>query len=275
MRLLTRDENGELRLETVDDNVPAYAILSHTWNEDAAEEVTFADILNRDGRGKAGYCKVEFCLEQAQRDGLRYCWIDTCCIDKSMGQELQASINSMFQWYSNAARCYVYMSDVSKSQEQQDHLWKTSFQKSRWMARGWTLQELLAPASVEFFSRERVRLGDKTSLEQLIHEPTRIPITALRGQPLSQFTVDERFSWAETRSTTLVEDEAYCLQGIFGVFLPLLYGEGKDNAVRRLRKEIESTPQRQGPFPLVIFNNCKALTLYRMAPEALCLSVSR
>ncbi len=93
----------------------------------------------------------------------------------------------MFRWYQNARKCYVYLSDVSTNQHNDpDGLsraeWKSQFRKSRWFTRDWTLQELIAPASVVFYSTEHERLGDKTSLEQQIHEITGIPITALRGQ---------------------------------------------------------------------------------------------
>ncbi|KAF2186892.1 kinesin light chain [Zopfia rhizophila CBS 207.26] len=116
---------------------------------------------------------------------------------------------------------------------------------SRWFTRGWTLQELLAPASVEFFSREGQRLGDKRSLERQIHEITGIAISALQGTPLSQFGVDERFKWAEGRQTTREEDWAYCLLGIFDIFMPLIYGEGRGNAVVRLGKEINEALRRE------------------------------
>ncbi len=99
------------------------------------------------------------------------------------------------------------------------------------------MQELLAPSSVEFFSREGKRLGDKKSLEVQIHHVTGIPVQALQGK-LSEFSVDVRMSWATKRETTIEEDQAYCLLGVVDTFLPLIYGEGKDNAFRRLRKEI-------------------------------------
>jgi len=46
-------------------------------------------------------------------------------------------------------------------------------------------------------------------------------------------------SWSEDRQTKREEDMAYCLLGIFGVYLPLIYGEGKANAFVRLREEID------------------------------------
>ncbi|CAJ2505559.1 Uu.00g129530.m01.CDS01 [Anthostomella pinea] len=192
---------------------------------------------------KHGYDKIQFCGNQAQRDGLVHFWVDTCCIDKSSSAELTKSINSMFKWYRNAARCYVYLDDVSKptlqtGNESNDPLWGTGFRDSQWFHRGWTLQELLAPASVEFFSREGARLGTKRSLELPISDITGIPVKVLRGFPLPDCTVPERFAWAESRQTTEDEDQAYSLLGIFDVQMPLIYGEGKAKAVQRLREEI-------------------------------------
>jgi len=250
MRLLEYGHDGELSLtkDLARSAIPAYAILSHTWGPDT-EEVTFKDLKDGTGKDKTGYRKIWFCAEQARRDGLRYIWVDTCCIDKSSSNELQAAINSMFRWYQDATRCYVYLSDVTTAgcEQHGEHLrpWESAFRISRWFTRGWTLQELLAPASVEFFAVEGVRLGDKTSLEQQIHEISGIPIPALRRTPLSEFRVDERLAWAEKRKTTHDEDGAYCLLGIFDVFISLIYGEGRENAVRRLRRAIDEAVNPQ------------------------------
>jgi hypothetical protein len=192
MRLLVHSETGRFTLTkefTSNDQIPPYAILSHTWGSDN-EEVTFEDIVTGTGEVKPGYEKIRFCGEQARQDGLQYLWIDTCCINKKNDAELSRSINAMFRWYQNAAKCYVYLSDVltrkrKGSDRLSEHIWDTAFRESRWFTRGWTLQELLAPASVEFFSRERKRLGDKISLGHQICEITNIPHTALQGHPLS------------------------------------------------------------------------------------------
>lgn len=223
-------------------NIPKYAILSHTWGSDT-EEVTFKDLVDGTGEDKTGYEKIRFCAAQAKRDGLQHIWVDTCCIDKTNQVELQEAITSMFRWYNKAARCYVYLPDISaatyKDNQQFEIEWEAAFRASRWFTRGWTLQELIAPTSVEFFTKEGRRLGDKKTLQQQIYEITAIPIPVLQGSSgPSGFDVDERFRWAETRQTTREEDWAYCLLGIFGIFMPLIYGEGKTNAVRRLRKEI-------------------------------------
>jgi len=246
MRLLRCSNSGEFGLTNDlvgNDTTPPYAILSHTWGPDT-EEVTFEDMTNGTSKNKPGYEKVRFCGEQARQDGLEYFWIDTCCINKTNYAELTQAINSMFRWYRNATRCYVYLSDVSSppfdtNDEFHPRPWEPDFRKSRWFTRGWTLQELLAPRSVEFFSQERNRLGDKTSLKQQIHEITAIPKSVLQGAPLSQFSVNERLSWTERRQTKLEEDKAYSLLGIFDAYIPPIYGEGTGSAFKRLLDEID------------------------------------
>ena len=243
MHLLELKSPGEFSLtKDLIDNIPPYVILSHTWGEDD-EEVTFQDLVQDVGKSKAGYRKIRFCEEQAARDGLQYIWVDTCCIDKSNNTELSEAINSMFRWYRQATKCYVYLSDVStdnsdKNDQSSGFIGESAFRKSRWFTRGWTLQELIAPVSVEFFSREGKRLGDKKSLEQQVHEITGIPISAFQGSHLSYFSVSERISWAENRETKRKEDKAYSLMGIFNIHMPLIYGEGGEEAFIRLRDEI-------------------------------------
>jgi hypothetical protein len=240
MRLLERKPDGEITFrETTGGDVPAYAILSHTWGE---EEVSFQDIEVGTGKSKAGWKKIDFCAEKAATDGLRYFWIDTCCIDKRNAVEFSVAINSMFRWYQKAARCYVYLSDVSIQAEGQHRqpksVWEDAFRKSRWFTRGWTLQELIAPALVDFFSSEGKGLGNKLALEPIIQEITGIAVTALRGDAMSNFNVDERMSWAERRKTTFEEDKAYCLLGIFDISMSPIYGEGGENAAKRLQQNI-------------------------------------
>jgi Heterokaryon incompatibility protein (HET) len=244
MRLIQDDGRGNFSLvEYTDVHIPPYAILSHTWGVDS-EEVTFRDLVQGTGKNKVGYKKIEFCQKQAASDGLQYFWVDTCCIDKSSSAELTEAINSMFCWYRHAVKCYVYLSDVSKNEHDQTSLsfqpWEATFRSSRWFTRGWTLQELIAPRTVEFFSLEGNRLGDKKSLEQQVHEVTGVTVKALQGNTLRDFSVAERMSWAEERKTKRGEDKAYSLLGIFNVHIPLIYGEGQENALRRLREEIDS-----------------------------------
>jgi hypothetical protein len=245
MRLLTYRGDGELTItaDLVDeDTIPPYAILSHMWGADA-EEVSFEDLASNTGKAKLGYEKIRFCGAQAQHDGLRYFWIDTCCINKANKAELSQAIQSMFRWYHNAAQCYVYLTDVAAfpletDEEANVQLWESDFRKSKWFTRGWTLQELLAPSTVEFFGRDRSKLGDKTLLTQQVYEATGIPHSALQGTPLSQFSIKDRLRWSEHRQTTRPEDKAYSLLGVVDVDLAPCYGEGAEGAFRRLYDEI-------------------------------------
>lgn len=246
MRLLEFDSDGDLRVSNAStDKIPVYAILSHTWRADE-DEVTFNDVQNGLSKSKVGYTKIEFCGQQARKDGLRYFWVDTCTIDKANHTELSEAITSMFRWYRDAVKCYVYLSDVSiydqDNASPKERPWESAFRRSRWFKRGWTLQELLAPKSVEFFSREGEYLGDRNLLEQVIHEITNIPIAALRGTLMSHFSTDEKMRWVAGRHTKRIEDRAYCLLGIFGVHMYLNYGE-EDYAFVRLEREIQGLPR--------------------------------
>lgn len=106
-------------MECVDDDIPRYAILSHTWGADS-DEVTFKDLMESASKNKAGYDKIEFCRKQAASDGLKHFWMDTCCIDKSSNTGLMEAINSVFRWYRNSTKCYVYLTDVSTSDHDRD-----------------------------------------------------------------------------------------------------------------------------------------------------------
>ncbi|KAF2832234.1 HET-domain-containing protein [Ophiobolus disseminans] len=227
MRLLHLDSERLVSTDFRGKTIPPYAILSHRWSD---SEVLLEDLGLDTCKEKAGYRKIEFCAAQAAQDGLQYFWIDTCCINKWDLRERSKAINSMFRWYKDAARCYVFLPDVSVATDAPQSAWETSFRASEWFTRGWTLQELIAPASVEFFSCEGWRIGNKTSLEPLVREATGIPVEVLRNGPLDGFTIDERRGWAKDRKTTEEEDVVYCLLGILDVVIPAAYGEGAERA---------------------------------------------
>jgi hypothetical protein len=245
MRLLSFDSHNKLNINQYRDDEVPYAILSHTWGDDE-EEVTFRDVIESSGRGRVGYRKIEFCQKRLENrsDNLAHFWIDTCCIHKADAGELSRSLTSMFRWYSNAAICYVYISDVSMPGHQPSppshEEWKAAFLKSQWFTRGWTLQELIAPRAVEFYSAEGTFLGDRISLENLIQDITGLPIDVLRSgsTALTKYSDDEKFRWAESRQTKEPEDRVYSLLGIFGVSMAIIYGEGRELALGRLKGAI-------------------------------------
>ncbi|KAI0188976.1 heterokaryon incompatibility protein-domain-containing protein [Xylaria flabelliformis] len=233
-----------LELIELFNQVPPYAILSHTWGD---EEVTFQEHLAATGpdskrhahiKRKAGFHKIMGACERAQSDGLQYLWCDTNCIDKSSSTELSEAINSMYAWYNDSEICYVYLADVSGRVGLDGSEDSISFEQSRWFTRGWTLQELLAPKKVVFFDLTWKVLGDRKDLANRISKITRIHSGALHDRStVSSYSIAQRMSWAADRVTSRQEDIAYCLLGIFDVNMPLLYGEGK-NAFIRLQKEI-------------------------------------
>ena len=246
MRLLKVEDDGGLSFAEFDeDTKPPYAILSHRWGAEGTE-ITFEEMQGDTNEKKSGYKKIRLCGKQAQRDGLQYFWVDTCCINKANKAELSLAIQSMFRWYRDSARCYVYLSDVSSSPLDTTlvcDLQESKILKSEWFTRGWTPQELLAPSSVEFFSQEWEKLGDRKSLIQQVHEATGIPHRALQGGALSQFSVSDRLRWIEYRHTTCPEDKAYSIAGVVDIDLAPCYGEGVEGAFRRLHDEIEKSAQ--------------------------------
>jgi hypothetical protein len=262
MRLLEYNNDGEFSLTQFFDNIPQYAILSHTWGP---EEVAFGDMMEGNGTSKTGYEKIRFCGEQARRDGLHYFWVDTCCIDKSSSAELSEAINSMFKWYQNAVICYVYLSDVHNYSGLDD---------SRWFTRGWTLQELLAPTYMVFFNDKWKKLDTRSNLSPAISRITGIPRRILLRDVSGEYSVAQVISWAAGRETTREEDIAYCLLGLLGVNMPLMYGEGT-RAFERLQQEFmrtstdhslfswRGTGAERGPFAWspAEFRHCKDITV--------------
>ena len=213
---------------------PKYAILSHVWRRD---EPSFSDFSTTQPKNISGtFGKIACCCRQARLEGFDWVWIDTCCIDKTNSVELSEAINSMYQWYANATVCYAYLYDVAPGENPGAP--DSSFRRSVWFTRGWTLQELVAPGEVVFFSREWSVLGTKDFFADLLQEITRIDADVLVHRvPLASVPVARRLSWASGRKTTRVEDEAYCLMGIFDINMPTIYGEGA-RSFRRLYEEI-------------------------------------
>jgi hypothetical protein len=228
MRLLNTTKR---KLEEFGGNdIPLYAILSHTWRK---FEITFQDIEGGDVEQKEEYEKVRKTCSMAADHGFDYVWIDTCCIDKTSSAELSEVLNSMYRWYKEAEKCYVYLADVPRGTvDRLTGVVGDRFRKSRWFTRGWTLQELIAPSTIIFLNSEWQEIGTKSSLQWMISEITGIPSNILLGGDLESASIAQRMSWASKRETTRVEDLAYCLMGIFGVNMPMLYGEGERAFIR-------------------------------------------
>lgn len=225
--------------------VPPYAILSHTWVSN--QEVTFQEMrspagLDPTSASKSGWDKIDRTCRQAAEDNLKYVWVDTCCIDKTSSAELSEAINSMFRWYKRAAVCYVFLADLAglPRSEDADEL-DDSIRHCRWFSRSWTLQELIAPLHIEFYDRDWDFCFTKEMASEALARITGIDVGILNHETnLSAVSVAQKMSWAATRQSTRIEDAAYSLVGIFGINMPLLYGE-EERAFLRLQAEIISS----------------------------------
>jgi hypothetical protein len=219
---------------------------------------------------------------QAKHDRWDYIWIDTCCIDKSSSSELSEAINSMFQWYQNAGICYAYLQDVNIDSDllgvNQDETLMPVLARARWFKRGWTLQELIAAKEVMFYSSDWKCFGNKTYLSTLIFEITGIDKNVLMDPNfLSTVSIARRFAWSSNRETTRPEDSSYCLMGIFGVNMPLLYGEG-EKAFVRLQEEIMKDSEDESIFAWDLppqHERSTAEPMGLLAPSSKCFSRSQ
>ena len=280
MWLLSTDRAELQFFASPEESAGGYAILSHVWGN-ASEEDTFQSVqaLAKKCRDNAAHTdkdstpentptpppssnslsdgaenpgrsngptnprdlispKIRNFLIVAESHGYYWAWADTCCIDKTSSAELTEAINSMFRYYALAEVCYVYLRDVPAVSESS---WTSSFGRSAWHTRGWTLQELLTPTTVVFLAQDWIVLGDRRALAAALERATGVPAAVLRlERDVAETSVAQRMSWAARRETTRVEDRAYCLFGLFGINMPTLYGEG-ENAFYRLQEEILRT----------------------------------
>ncbi|KAI0439767.1 HET-domain-containing protein [Xylaria telfairii] len=243
-----------------------YAILSHVWEEN---EIIFEHIIygsEHDG-STTSRNKVYKACERAARDGHQYIWIDTCCIDKRSSAELSEAINSMFAWYHDAVACYAYLNDAPDDLSTKEG--SAKFSRSKWFRRGWTLQELLAPKDVEFFSGNWAPIGEKRTLSDMLAKITGIDREILLGDiPLTSASIARRMSWAAKREVTRPEDTAYSLMGIFSVNMPMLYGEGAERAFLRLQEEIMRESDDQSLFAWVSQSSPPSARFGLLAPSA-------
>ncbi|KAK1752902.1 heterokaryon incompatibility protein-domain-containing protein [Echria macrotheca] len=268
MRLL---DAKTLRLrEFFGSDIPPYAILSHTWGS-VEDEVSFQDISNltHEVRQKPGFQKIAYTAQQAQRDDLDWVWVDTCCIDKTSSAELSEAINSMYNWYNRSSRCYAYLSDVVPwPGSSQDDLWSSRmFENSRWFTRGWTLQELIAPLWVAFYAQDWTFINNKAS--KVLTDITGIPTQLLfTEKEVAEYSVAQRMSWAANRACTRVEDVAYSLLGLFGINMPLLYGE-ESKAFERLQEEILKTIDDHSLFASVPMDESNERSRYQIVTSIL------
>ncbi|KAG6333409.1 hypothetical protein ID866_5679 [Astraeus odoratus] len=219
-----------------------YATLSHRWG---SNELLLEDILHNgsiyDMPPIDGLTKLQKFCHTVAHHGYSWAWSDTCCINKKNSVELQKAIGSMFLWYQQSALTIVYLADISSTS-------LMTLSGSVWFTRGWTLQELLAPQTMLLYTENWSLYMNSTAnnhkqdphiLNQLA-QAAGIPPKHLSNFKAGMDSTRSRLQWAVRRQTTVLEDIAYSLHGIFNLHMPVLYGEGKEKALWRLLKEILS-----------------------------------
>lgn len=230
--------------------LPPYAAASHRWNISPDFEVSLRDFREGRASSKPGFQKLQsFCnFVKTQLKDIQWLWMDTCCINQENHHEVSKAVNSMFKWYQSATVCLAYLADVTDN--------RLDASGSEWFRRGWTLQELLAPELVIFLSRDWRVIGHKgtarisetcssvapelgPSLIEDVAKLTHIPEEVLICYEASKkYTSEVKLQWRGERKTTEPEDRAYCMLGIFGVTMSLIYGEGESEALRRMLKKL-------------------------------------
>ncbi|KAI4189439.1 MAG: hypothetical protein L6R41_001457 [Letrouitia leprolyta] len=280
MRLLDT-VNGELQ-DFSGRQVPEYAILSHCWTP---HEVSYEDFPHyRNHRWSSKYDKIKDFCRFARHRGFQWVWIDTCCIDKKSSAELSEAINSMYEWYRSAKVCYAYLADVfiklDRHGDCDEETLRADFRGSKWFTRGWTLQELLAPSHLIFLDREWKIIGSK-NWNSIPNHPASLEVQVLL-KDISQATGISRsdqledpetqcfarkMSWLSHRETSRVEDMAYCMLGLCGVNMPLLYGEGR-KAFIRLQSEFIKISDDESVFAWFATESWKANGILAASPRA-------
>lgn len=243
--LATRPRMWEIIRDRVQ-NYFKYVMLSHRW--DVPEyEPKLKDIDHKyiyDLVQPPRIDKLKGLCAAATTLGFNWTWSDTCCIDKDNPMEVQESIPSMVMWYHGSALTIVHLSDVNSPLD--DSLEEIQqFTQSNWFKRGWTLQELLAPRRIIFYTKDWSLLIKNIEnhkavkpLLRLLAEATGIDQDTLQNFERGLDRPRERLRWASNRHTTREEDMAYSLMGIFALQLPVLYAEGKERALGRLLEVI-------------------------------------
>lgn len=227
-----------------------YAVLSHRW---FPHEVTLAQFGSHVEELRSGSSvlspqldKIRGACLTARNKGIKWVWIDSCCIDKRDLVETTESINAMYRWYRDSTLCIVYLYDVKKNAAisiKNSHIFDRLGQDnpSEWFSRGWTLQELLAPHHMEFYDKEWTYIGSKNRMKASISSITGIDESYLTGESdFKKACIAQKMSWMVGRATTKEEDIAYCMIGLFGITLAPIYGEGM-RAFTRLQETLMSS----------------------------------
>jgi hypothetical protein len=214
-----------------------YVMLSHKWedNEPLFQEVIRIAVYDLDK--SPTHDKLQTFCNIVRAAGFNWAWSDTCCIDKSDHFVLQEALVAMFKWYQGSVMMLVFLRGVGSSSP------RGALVKSIWNTRAWTLQEYVAAKVIQFYTEDWTLYLDleipnhKESPEVIseMEQATGVSAQQLMALRPGLTSIREKLCLASTRQTTLVEDAAYSLLGIFSVTgIPAIYGEGEGSLGRLL-----------------------------------------
>ena len=212
-----------------------YVMFSHKWedNEPLFEKVLH--IVVYDLEKSLTHDKLRTFCNIVRDAGFHWAWSDTCCINKADHFVLQEALVAMFKWYQGSALTIIFLRGVRSPARRGDLV------SSIWNTRAWTFQEYHASRVVRFYTEDwtpylNLDIPNHKESPEIIsemEEATGVSARALTGLRSGIDDIREKLCLASKRETTLVEDAAYSLLGIFSISLPVVYGEG-DQALGRL-----------------------------------------
>ena len=212
-----------------------YVMLSHKWEENEPLFQQLIHIAVYDLEESPTHDKLQMFCKIVLDAGFNWAWSDTCCINKLDHFVLQEALVAMFKWYQGSAMMIVFLRGVHPSQ-------RGALVKSIWNTRAWTLQEYVAAKVIHFYTEDwtlylDLEMPNHKESQEIVSEmeqATQISAQQLMALRPGLTSIREKLRLASTRETTLVEDAAYSLLGIFSVTgIPAIYGEG-EGALGRL-----------------------------------------
>ena len=216
-----------------------YGMFSHEWedNEPLFEQVVCVVVYELEQ--SPTHDKLKMFCKIVQDAGLQWAWSDTCCINKADHFVPEEALVAMFKWYQGSDLTIVFLFDVLSPSRRGDLM------RSIWNSQALTFPVYLASKVVRFYTKDwklymnRDIPNHKESPEIIseMEEATGVSAQALMALRPGLDKIREKLYLASTRRTTLVEDVAYSLFGIFSMSLPVVYGEG-DQALGRVLAQV-------------------------------------
>ncbi|KAF8415522.1 hypothetical protein L210DRAFT_3431234, partial [Boletus edulis BED1] len=212
-------------------------MLSHKWEDNEPLYHQVVHIAVHELEKSPTHDKLQTFCRIVRDAGFIWAWSDTCCIDKSDHFVLQEALVAMFKWYQGSVLTIIFLRGVHSSSS------RGALARSIWNTRAWTLQEYVAANVIHFYTEDwtlylNLEIPNHKESPEIIsemEEAAGVSAEQLMALRPGLTSIREKLRLASTRHTTLVEDAAYSLLGIFSVAgLPAIYGEGEGSLGRLL-----------------------------------------